>query len=399
MQLQSSYIFLKNPKKKVKVPKKDGVITVALENEVISAIKELFPLVQEVSSFYSLYKNRYECKIGTDKEQCNVEFAVTEVVGNIYLDVVATGQRKNYVIKCLESVQTAIQSSKTISAYTWIISYDAVSEYYCNNLYPKLNELERNLRKLLLNIYVVNFGRDYYHATISPELQEKTKKLIKAKGGTEKKEVERLQKFFYSLEFGDVQTLLFTPSWTDFDEKERQRFLSENERLSALSEEQLREAFSKFSLRSDWERFFSDKISDIDAQKLIEEIRETRNNVAHCKFLYKEEYRACAAAISSLNKAILSAIAITEEKDFADKNREHVWQTIRMVVEKVGELTIKVAERVVQAGEDLAVALGAFVERYQSYQNLLPDDENIPAKELPRAEEVEAAPRVEDDSV
>ena len=56
-----------------------------------------------------------------------------------------------------------------------VISYDAISEYYCNKIYPKLNELERNLRKLLFNIYIVNFGKDYYKATVSEDLKQKLK--------------------------------------------------------------------------------------------------------------------------------------------------------------------------------------------------------------------------------
>lgn len=45
--------------------------------------------------------------------------------------------------------------------YVDIISYDAISEFYCNKILPKLNTLERNLRKLLFNIYIVNFGKEF----------------------------------------------------------------------------------------------------------------------------------------------------------------------------------------------------------------------------------------------
>ena len=68
-----------------------------------------------------------------------------------------------------------------------IVSYDSVSEYYCNKAYPKLNKLERNLRKLLFNTYTVNFGVDYYQKTVSPDLQKKIKGVIQAKGNEEKK--------------------------------------------------------------------------------------------------------------------------------------------------------------------------------------------------------------------
>jgi hypothetical protein len=41
-------------------------------------------------------------------------------------------------------------------------------------------------------------------------LQKKSKGVIQAKGNEEKKQIERLKKFFYSMEFSDIQALLFT---------------------------------------------------------------------------------------------------------------------------------------------------------------------------------------------
>ncbi len=86
--------------------------------------------------------------------------------------------------------------------------------------------LERNLRKLLFNTYTVNFGVDYYQKTVSPDLQKKIKGVIQAKGNEEKKQIERLKKFFYSMEFSDIQTLLFTKKWTTVEEESKAEFLS-----------------------------------------------------------------------------------------------------------------------------------------------------------------------------
>lgn len=62
--------------------------------------------------------------------------------------------------------------------YIVIPSYDFVSEYYCNKIYPKLNSFKRKLRKLLYLIYRAQFEKYYFKKTTSEELQAKVKKKI-----------------------------------------------------------------------------------------------------------------------------------------------------------------------------------------------------------------------------
>ena len=102
--------------------------------------------------------------------------------------------------------------------YVSIISYDYTSEYYCNKLFPFLNEFERKLRKVLFNVYTLNFNLNYYAATPSKELQDNIEKKSKQLN----KELNRLNndnvstndcltKYgFYSLDYSDIDKLLFT---------------------------------------------------------------------------------------------------------------------------------------------------------------------------------------------
>ena len=75
------------------------------------------------------------------------------------------------------------------------VNFSNFREYYCNKLYPKLNGLERNLRKLLFNTYIVNFGKSYYERTINKSIQGKAKQVIRARGNKEtKKETKKRRK-------------------------------------------------------------------------------------------------------------------------------------------------------------------------------------------------------------
>lgn len=326
LRLQNSYIFIPNPYKKEEPlkNKSDGGIHIDFSHNFFSYFKSIFPAAKKMPEDDKYFTSRYSYVIELNGTNLEVAFLIHEVVETYYLDVIIVGKNKIKIIEGLERIQTVLEKSEISHDYIEIISFDAISEYYCNKIYPKLNELERNLRKLLFNIYVVNFGRAYYQTTISDDLQSKVKSVIQAKGNDEKKETERLQKFFYSMEFVDIQQMLFVPRWAQIDQEAKDTFLRSHSDLTKLTDRELREAFSEIAPKSDWERFFADKMDADIIRLLIDEIRQNRNNIAHCKFFYREEYLSCSGVMNKFNKAILLAIAKTADKDFSEKNGEGI---------------------------------------------------------------------------
>ncbi len=347
MQLRNSYIFLNNPYKpapKKPEKKEKNVIHLDIGKNVYSYIEKAFPGITKHKDQEWYYRRKLRWVWNDGKTQCDVEFHITEVIDTTYLDIVVDGMSKSRIVNCLEYIQKTLQGSGIQTDYIMVISYDAISEYYCNKIYPKLNQLERNLRKLLFNIYIVNFGKDYYKATVSEDLQAKIKSVIRPRGGEQKRETTVLQEFFYSFEFNDIQNLLFVPKWTDLDIQAKNTFLEDNANLSTLSNEELRTAFKTFEPKSDWDRFFSSKITDVDFEAVINTVRVHRNAVAHCKFFYRDSYKNCTSAISQLNKAILLAIKLTEEEDFAKKNNAALRESIVSVQESFAKFSEKLSE-------------------------------------------------------
>lgn len=355
MKLQNSYIFLKHPFKKDESHYIDenGNHVFVVGKNVYSYITKVFPSTFKVDYIGDFYNKKFTSVVVLNDVSYNVSFKLTEVTDISYLDVSVEGKTKSQIITCLEYIQEKILRSGIRENFVDIVSYDAISEYYCNKIFSKLNTLERNLRKLLFNIYVLNFGKDYYHATMDDELQKKIKKLINTGGNNEKKRqikedykvnskqaenIERLQEFFYSFEFKDIQTFLFEVNWTRVEAEAKEKFLSEHKDLSQLSDVELRNAFSSFTPKSDWERFFNDKIQFANIKDMIEQIRWYRNKVAHFKFFYKNDYDSCNKLILKLNRAILKAINITEEKDFTEKNAEALKKALSGISEKLNEI-------------------------------------------------------------
>ena len=364
MIIESHYIFL--PKEKAKkrtTAREDETIVLNLHRSVGEYISKTFTLSSTVYD-KSIFKRAYDTTINVSDITFKVVFLQYDVGKNVYLSIKVDGKTKHQSIKCLEHVQDKLLCSGIEEDYITIISFDSISEYYCNKLYPKLNSLERKLRRLLFNTYVVNFDHEYYKTTISEELQINAKKLIQAKGSTEKKEERRIQEFFYSMEFFDIQQLLFSPTWNDYDEKQRQDFLNSHVDLTKLTDEELRKQFTEFSPKSDWERFVIGKTNDTTEEIIatLEEIRKFRNKVAHCKFLSFENYNACKIAILKMSRAIDQALKITEEKDFYDKNIETLSKSFERMREELNEAMKEISKTVREISRNITESFRGFFD-------------------------------------
>lgn len=112
-----------------------------LGKNLYSYIKKTFPTITKVIGYGNSFKNKYSAEIQCGKRSCKVDFIITEVVETKYLDVVVQGKTKAQIVKCLEEIQKNLLASGVRERYIDIVSYDAVSEYYCNKIYPKLNML------------------------------------------------------------------------------------------------------------------------------------------------------------------------------------------------------------------------------------------------------------------
>lgn len=344
MKLASHYIFLKKENKKP-YKNEDGVLVLDLPTGVKSYLTKAFPSLSPVPILNdSIYKRSYNAEFCISDIVYKVELSQYDVGKSTYLDIEVEGKTKVQIIKCLEFIEETLFSSGIEDDYICVISYDAVSEYYCNKIYPKLNTLERKLRRLLYNTYIVNFGLEYYEQTIIKDVKENAKKRIGKKGNKQEK---RNKVFFDYVDFGDIQRTLFTATWNEYDEKQKQKFLDAHPDLSELSDEVLRDKFSEFSPKSDWKRFFAHKTDDtIMVENTINEIREFRNQVAHCKHFSSNNYKECVAAIKKLDRAIDQAIKITEEQDFEKKNREMLKLSTESFKDSMNEFANRIIESI-----------------------------------------------------
>lgn len=390
VEYKNSYIFLKR-KKEVK---KDNTIAISLSPSFKELIKKTFKNVvfDEKEDNLDII-NSGTFKIKNNNENVDVCFKYHNVWSNYYLDIIVKSRKKQDAINILEVVNSSLigKENNFDSSFVSIVSYDYISEYYCNKLFPYLNEFERKLRKVLFSIYTLNFNLEYYSATTSEEFQKGLKKKSKiSKDDNISKQDCYIKLGFYSLNYSDINKLLFTKSTTLKEEQKLQKFLVENQDLTKLSDSEIREAFKLCSNKTDWERFFGDKNFDENFQQILNDIRNFRNNIAHCKFISKEQYKNCIDILKKTTKSLDSAIKITEEKDFINKNLELQYESFERLTETMHETVLNIYKPIIenidaitQPMRELSEKLNEIVEPITSVINNIPNIV-LPEIELPK---------------
>lgn len=338
MELKNSYIFLAREKEEQDIQKTKESLS------FLELLKLVFKNVEindtkNKSDFIITGLFKVECK----NQKKDVNFKCYKVYSNYYLDIVIKEEEQEQdKINILEQVNSRLIGSGNVfdQSFVSIVSYDTVSEFYGNKLFPVLNNFERKLRKLLLNVYTFNFNLEYYTATTNKEFRDPLKERanIGKKTNTSKEE-HYTRSMFYALDYHYMEILLFTPKLTTKEQKEIECFLKEEEDLTKLKDDVLREQFDKMKPRTDWERLFKNKLSEEKFKNNFKKIRECRNTTTHCKFIDKSQYDKWIKIIKDTIKSIEDAIKITEEKDFSTESLEICFKSFERLLESIKEFS------------------------------------------------------------
>lgn len=204
MLLINSYIFLKKEDEITK--DEEGNYVIIIKDDVPTLFQKLFNTEEddllsreleddtvEVSKnlqdlFYKICKGKFIIYLN-DCSNYEIKYKFTCVNSSYYLDLSVEIEQEENGILILEEINKLLVENKNAINKDYIIikSYDRISEFYCNQIYPKLNRFERKLRKLLYLIYTGRFEKDYFKKTTSEELQSTIKGKIKSKETNKKK--------------------------------------------------------------------------------------------------------------------------------------------------------------------------------------------------------------------
>ncbi|MPQ30558.1 hypothetical protein E4V42_03790 [Clostridium estertheticum] len=181
--------------------------------------------------------------------------------------------------KVLNYVDSLLRKGKIRKDYNIIVTYDGVSNYFCDKSYPLLNEFERRLRELVYIILIKTFGAEWYEKTVSDELKIKIKETSKCNNKT-----VLIESALYEITMYDMEKYLFNP-YCEYNSNDIIQSIIDD---GNKSKEDIVNLLSACTPKSLWDRFFYDKINNIQAE--INETRIFRNKIAHNKEFHAKEF-------------------------------------------------------------------------------------------------------------
>ena len=383
----NSYVFLKRVDDKLKKDKEGNYILYMTDN-VRSVLREIFNAedddltLEELETPTDETEEKYEkmllgktmgnFQLEVEGRTKNIDFKLSVVDSTEYLDIIIEDDSEETIIKFMKEIDKAIITNNKLSKnYIIITSYDSISEYQCNKVYPKLNEFERKFRKLLFITYTAQFKKAYFESTTSKELQTKAKEKIKNRNAE-----YRIQQYLYSLDFYDFKQLLFDKSWNEYDEKQLHKYLKKHSDLRELTDSEIRNKILSIHPTNDWERLFSNKGLDEDFENIIVKIGELRNIVAHNKIIKEDQYNELNEMLDNSIITIDEAINITETEDFKRINSEKISETMEIFAEDLKRITYGITEKINKLFESTNLKNTLNLFRDLAKGTIIDDEEN-----------------------
>lgn len=290
--MQMKYIFIK---KKEDVKKTNSGINLS---DLASPIR---PMLKKI--FSNLSKDSFQ--IGIDGINYKVNY--TSSGNNLILN---TNETDSKSVKILNETNAILLKGEHRKDYNIALSFDGVSYYYCNKIYPKFNLFERKIRELVFNILLKSFGSEWYEKTVGIQLDKEIK--ANAKSSSKSRLIEGA---LYEMTIFQLETYLFMP-YRDIDVNDLIDNKLSEEAIKEKSMDEIIKIISKGRARSIWDRFFKDEINIDDIRSKLEEIRSYRNSVAHCKYFYMDEYKKCSRLLNGIIKQLDIAIESIESRMF-----------------------------------------------------------------------------------
>ena len=256
-----------------------------------------------------------------DAQSCwnGVRITVHQLPRVMFLDVFVDGVQANN-IGVLESFDSALVKPKIITTYSGcevcivqdyniIKTYDDVSSYYCNLLYPKLDEFDRKMRLLLYNTYYLVYGSEFAYRFNYYCDDEK----LKIRGKNTDINVFCSDNIFYAYDYSQLIDILFVHKRSAPDGTEK----------------------------TDWELYFADKMQFSEPKEDVEKIKGLRNKVAHCKLFSKNDYEKMVELLDKYCAAFDKAIQLTYSKDFSNEFFNTLKENLEVLADRIKTILIE----------------------------------------------------------
>lgn len=220
--MRIEYVFIRKEKALTKIA--NNLSTTNPPLHVV--LRKIFSNVSQDSINLKYKAKEYSVSYHYVEHECE---NVDSNAGIQYLTIELDGRSKSRVAEILDTIHHRIFSHDEKKNYDIIISYDGLSKYYSDRLYPLLNEFERQIRNLIFKLLTRSFGALWLEKTTTQEQQNniKAKLQINSKPLRNQKMIEEA---LYEMDIKELENYLFVP-WSDMAATELRADEFANEKL------------------------------------------------------------------------------------------------------------------------------------------------------------------------
>ncbi len=195
------------------------------------------------------------------------------------------------------------------------VLWDDISFLYSRKAYPLIYEIENTMRKLITKFMLINVGLEWIDKAIPQEV----KKLV------HKNEKEG-QNYLYELDFDKLSDHVLFKEYPEVDIKVLKKRIYKTREVKGLDLLELKE----FIPKSNWERYFSTivKCESDYLEKKWKRLNALRNQVAHNKFITKQEYEETKALVEDLKEKLQKALDNLDKINVPQEERKNVAENV-----------------------------------------------------------------------
>ena len=265
--------------------------TISADKERIKKIfEEIYEKLDDIHIFVrgkrKLFEIKYKITCGTSTSGEKADF-----IYNITFEF--ENKDKMREADVLEKTNILFQNKiDELRDYFLIVANDGISTFYCNKIYPKYQNFERQLRHLIFKVVTRAYGCLWTSETLSEEMKRNLKEEIKTRNGNKKADM-LIQEALHEMTMGQLIEYLFYGQ----SEIVLPDYIDEHlpiYKLKKMSKDELIALLEKGRRKSVWNLYLSEKF-DIDEPKTkLRILKNNRNKVAHCKQFYYEDYELTA---------------------------------------------------------------------------------------------------------
>lgn len=264
---------------------------------------------------------RFKGRVATSLKEVHLEIQINKYTTNserdlVYKviiygnDIVITEEYTNHIVDL-------VQSRKEVK--NKYVLWDGISQYYCNQAYKLINQVENRMRSFIIEFLCRKIGQQAFQKTLSAEIKESID------NNNQKTTFTGFNTALFNVEFRELGEFLFK-EFDDFKDKE------ELIREIRKCKDEIELSTLKNRLpNSNWNRFFNDTVKDSNLHENWNKLIKYRNIVAHNKLLPKAEFDNLSEIVKDILSDLENAIESLDNLKINDEEQRkyhQIWSNL-----------------------------------------------------------------------